>query len=579
MDRKIHVLPDEVVNRIAAGEVVERPASIVKELVENAIDARATEISILVEGGGLHRIRVIDNGTGMGREDALTAFQRYATSKVKASEDLATIQTLGFRGEALPSIASVSRVKMVTKDEESLSGEEIWLEAGRVREIRETGCPRGTDVAVQDLFFNTPARRKFQRSVSTEFSHVTEVVVRIALAHCGIHFRLFHHEKRILDIPVTKERIVRIGSLLGREIYRALHRVSVRMDSLEIDGYLSDPGSTRPNPKGIYVYVNGRFIRDRIIHHAIMEGYRNLIPKDRYPVAVLFLSLPPWSVDINVHPTKNEVRFSSTELIHRGVVALCQDLMQGPSERCQEDTVGRGESLAPPLTIREFTPSYSTLPSAAHPSTGGPDVEPLRGGVLFKQPSFSLRILGQLDSTYLICESPGGLVLIDQHAAHERIVFERLKRGVENEQPEAQRLLFPETVELSAAELEAVQRYLPELKRLGFELEPFGRNTLAIKSIPLILSQGDCCQIVSDLIRDLISEETQGGMVKDIDTALKVTACHGSIRSGQALSMGEMTMLLNEMEEEGFFQTCPHGRPACIQIGLSELEKMFGRKS
>ncbi len=578
MDQKIHVLPDEVVNRIAAGEVVERPASIVKELVENAIDARATEVSILVEGGGLRKIRVIDNGTGMGREDGLTAFQRYATSKIEASEDLTTIQTLGFRGEALPSIASVSRVRMVTKDEESLSGVEIWLEAGQVGEIRETGCPRGTDVAVEDLFFNTPARRKFQRSVATEFSHITEVVVRIALAHCGTHFRLFHNEKRILDIPVTKERLVRIGSLLGREIYRVLHRVSIRMDSLEIDGYLSDPGFTRPNPKGIYVYVNGRFIRDRIIHHAIMESYRNLLPKDRYPVAILFLSLPPWSVDMNVHPTKNEVRFSSTDLIHRGVVALSQDFMRGPSVCSQADTIGRGESPAPPLTIGESSPNYSTPPSATYPRRGGPDAEALPG-VLFKEPSFSLRILGQLDSTYLVCESPGGLVLIDQHAAHERIVFQRLKRGVEKERPEVQRLLFPETIELAAAELEAVRRYLPELKRLGFELEPFGGNTLVIKSIPLILSRGDCCQIVPDLIRDLTSEEAQDDMGKGIDTALKVTACHGSIRSGQALSMEEMTMLLKEMEQEGFSQTCPHGRPACIQIGLSELEKRFMRKS
>lgn len=575
MAQKINVLPDEVVNLIAAGEVVERPASIVKELVENAIDAQGTEISILVEGGGLRGIRVIDNGTGMGREDALTAFQRYATSKIRVSDDLATIQTLGFRGEALPSIASVSRVKMVTKEEQSLSGTEIWLEAGQVREIRETGCPRGTDVAVQDLFFNTPARRKFLRTVATEFSHIMEAVVRIALAHCDIHFRLFHNEKRILDIPSAKERLVRIGSLLGNEVYRVLHRVGVRMDSLEIEGYLSDPGFTRPNPKGIYIYVNGRYIRDRIIHHAIMSGYRNLIPKDRYPVAVIFLRLPPWSLDMNVHPTKSEVRFSSTDLIHRGVIGLSRDFMRASGERGYEESTGTGESRVFPLTIKESATSYASPTSATHPG-GGVDSETSRGE-LFKRISSSLRILGQLGKTYLVCESPGGLVLIDQHAAHERVVFQRLKRELERGRPEVQRLLFPETVEISPLEWDTVQRYLPELRRLGFDLEPFGRNTVVIKSVPSILSRKDCCQIVSDLIRDLMGEEARGGIGKGIETVLKVTACHGAIRAGQILSKEEMTMLLEEMEEEGFFHTCPHGRPACVEIGLPQLEKMFIR--
>jgi DNA mismatch repair protein MutL len=577
MSQKIRILPDDVVNRIAAGEVVERPASVVKELVENAIDAQGTEISILVGGGGLREIRVIDNATGMGRDDALAAFERYATSKIRIGEDLSKIRTLGFRGEALPSIGSVSRVKMVTKEEKALSGTEIWLEGGQIREVRETGCPRGTDVAVRDLFFNTPARRKFLRSVATEFSHIMDVVVRIALAYGGIHFKLFHNEKRVLDVPSTKDKLIRIGSLLGNDVCRSLQRMRVRMDSLEIEGYLSNPTFTRPNPRGIYIYVNGRFIRDRIIHHALMEGYRSLIPKGRYPVAVLFLDLPAWSVDMNVHPTKSEVRFRSTDLVHRGVMALHSDFMRGPVHGLQEDTNRKGESQAPPRAVRESLASYIGPPSSRHPeSASGSQAS---GGELFRRIPSSFRILGQFRRAYLVCESPGGLVLVDQHAAHERIVFQRLKRALNHGEPDAQRLLFPETMELSRFESERIRRYLPELKRLGFDLEPFGGNTVVIKSVPSVLSGKDSRQIVSDVIRDFAAESGRSGVENVVETALKVTACHGSIRSGQSLSMEEMVMLLEEMEKEGCFSTCPHGRPACVEIGLPQLEKMFMRSS
>lgn len=576
MAQRIHILPDEVVNRIAAGEVVERPASVVKELVENSIDAGGTEISVFAEGGGVRGTRVIDNGTGMERTDALTAFQRYATSKIRVSDDLATMQTLGFRGEALPSIASVSRVKMVTKEEQSLSGSEISLEAGRVTDIRETGCPTGTDVAVQDLFFNTPARRKFLRSVATEFSHIVEAVVRVALPYCGVHFRLFHNEKRILDVPPTKDRLTRIGSLLGNEIYKALHRVRIRMDALEIDGYVSDPAFSRPNAKGIYIYVNGRFVKDRTIHHAIMEGYRGRIGKDRYPVVVLFLQVPPWSIDVNVHPTKNEVRFGSTGIIHQGVLGLFQDPTGGSGEARQEDSIDRGDFSIRRMTVTESAAKYSLDPSIGRTESG-----PIHEGSrreLFKKTTSSLRILGQVGRTYIVCESPRGLLLIDQHAAHERILFQQLKRGVDCGEPEVQRLLLPETVEFSPAEWETVERYLPELGRLGFDLEPFGRNTIVIKSVPSILPRRDYSQIVSDLVRDLIGEEVHG-IGKDIEAVLKVTACHGALRSGQELSTEEMTALLEEMEGEGFFYTCPHGRPACREIDTPQLEKMFMRKS
>ncbi len=577
MAQKVHILPEEVVNRIAAGEVVERPASVVKELVENAIDAEGTEISIMVDRGGLQRIRVLDNGTGMGRTDATLAFQRYATSKIRVGDDLRTIQTLGFRGEALPSIASVSRVKLVTKEQNSLSGTEIWLEAGKVRETREVGCPRGTDVVVEDLFFNTPARRKFLRSVTTEFSHIMEAVVRIAMAHGSIHFRLFHNERRILDAPPTKDRLVRIGSVLGKEVYRALGRVRMKVDALGIDGYVSDPGFTRPNAKGIYVYVNGRFVRDRTIHHAVMGGYRNLIPKERYPVVVLFLKVPPWSLDVNVHPTKSEVRFASPSLIYQGVIGLFDDLVRRSDKSLHEEPTGPGEPRKQPITVEESAPGYASLPLDPHLPRRR-QAERSRAE-LFRGTSSSLRILGQLDKTYIACESPRGLLLIDQHAAHERIVFQRLKQALETGERQVQRVLLPETVEFSPVEWETVERYLPQLGRLGFDLEPFGRNTVAIKSIPSILSGKNFRQVVADLIRDLQEEETRRGLEKDLEAVLKVIACHGAIRSGQALSNEEITGLLREMDGEGFFYTCPHGRPACREIETPQLEKMFMRKS
>jgi DNA mismatch repair protein MutL len=577
MPHKIHVLPDEVVNRIAAGEVVERPASVVKELIENAVDARGTEVSVLVEGGGLRGIRVIDNGTGMERADALTAFQRYATSKITVGDDLATIETLGFRGEALPSIASVSRVKMVTKEEQSLSGTGIWLEGGQVGEIREVGSPKGTDITVEDLFFNTPARRKFVRSVATEFSHIIDVVVRLALAYSNIRFRLFHNEKMTLDVPPTMDRLVRIGSLLGKEIYKALLRVKLSMDGVEIEGYVGDPAFTRPNAKGIYIYVNGRYVKDRTVHHAIMEGYRTLIPKDRYPVVILFLKIPPWNLDVNVHPTKSEVRFGSAGLIHRGVVGLFHDFMRGSAKPTRGEKISAEESRTAGLTIKESDAGYESRPSVIHPASGI-DTRGLQEG-LFRDAPSSLRILGQVDKTYIVCESSRGLLLIDQHAAHERIVFQRLKRGLESGVPESQRLLIPATVEFSAVEWETVERYLSELGRLGFDLEPFGRNTLAIKSVPSILSRRDYSQTLFDLVRDLMGEDARAGIEKDIEAVLKVTACHGAIRSGQALSREEISALLEDMEREEFFLTCPHGRPACREIDVLQLEKMFMRKS
>ncbi len=577
MAQRIIVLPDQVVNRIAAGEVVERPASVVKELVENAIDAQGKEISILVEGGGVRGIRVIDNGIGMGRSDALTAFQRYATSKIRVTGDLGKIQTLGFRGEALPSIASVSKVKVVTKEEKSLSGTEIRLEAGQVKEIRETGCPGGTDLTAEDLFFNTPARRKFLRSANTEFSHITEAVVRLALAYSGIRFRLFHNEKRILDLPPTKDRLVRIGGLLGNDVYRALRQVKLRTDTLEIEGYLSDPTFTRPNPKGIHIYVNGRSVRDRTIYHAVLEGYRHLIPKDRYPVVILFLEVPPWSVDVNVHPTKNEVRFESTGLIHESVTGLFHDFRTVSVEPRHEGPTWGEEVSLPHRTVSESATAYNTFPSA--PRLGGENEPKVSRAEPFEGATSVLRILGQVGRTYIVCESPRGLLLVDQHAAHERIVFEQLKRGLACGKPKVQNLLFPETVEFSRLEWETVQRYLPELVRLGFEVEPFGRNTVVIKSVPSILSGKDCRQVVSNLIRDLIAEEAHGNIGESIEAVLKVTACHGAIRSGQTLSKEEMAGLVEAMEGEKFFYTCPHGRPVCREIKIPQLERMFMRKS
>ncbi|MBW2411068.1 MAG: DNA mismatch repair endonuclease MutL, partial [Deltaproteobacteria bacterium] len=487
---RIKILPEILSNKIAAGEVVERPASVVKELVENSLDARSRRIMVEVEKGGRSLIRVSDNGIGMGHDDALLALERYATSKIYTDQDLFSISTLGFRGEALPSIAAVSRFAMVTRHQAADSGTEILVDGGKIKKVSETGAPTGTMITVRQLFFNTPARRKFLKSVATEMSHIADNVARIAVARPGVQFRLVHNNKTVKDWPAAASPFQRIIDVVGNDLQNELHPMEFSRPGVTISGWTSSPRVTRSTSRGLYVYVNQRFIRDRIIQHALFQGYSQRLVKGQFPVAVVFIDVAPDTVDVNVHPTKNEVRFSRQHDVHEAVKQAVAktlyevDRPQWGTARHKEirrsHAAGRVSEASNEFGIRPATSSaesdaefgkkrerfesfdsriqkrlvdenvHATQPTPRDVQTEleTPGFEtPGRQAALWHKGRFSdLRTIGQFRNTYIVCESDNSLILIDQHAAHERILFEKLRDRSQTAPKAGQRLLVPETV-------------------------------------------------------------------------------------------------------------------------------------
>ncbi|MDY7033894.1 MAG: DNA mismatch repair endonuclease MutL, partial [Thermodesulfobacteriota bacterium] len=495
MSAKIKVLSESLANRIAAGEVVERPASVVKELVENSIDAGAKEITIDVKAGGRRSIKVIDNGEGMERDDALLALERHATSKISQDEDLFRVGTMGFRGEALPSIASVSKMRLITKSRGSLAGTQIYSEGGKIKDVCEAGCPEGTRIEVNTLFYNTPARFKFMKTDTTELSHIIDTVVQSALANPDIHFKLLHNGRETINAPVTRDLLSRVVALLGKDIHRSLYQVSLKGDSAEITGFISQPDCTRSTGKVIYTYVNNRYIRDRAVNHAIMEAYRTFIMKNRYPVVILFINIPFDQVDVNVHPTKREVRFQEQGKVHDHIVqALSATLGRSPWIK-EKSIVSQEKSFADPKIqdyrhrVEEAILKYSPhkkkedVPVKRHfekKGDGSPDQMKLmkKGTRFFSE----LNPIGQLKDTYILCSCDEGLILIDQHAAHERVIFETFKRKEQSSSVPSQMLLIPYHLELNYGEARILEQQLSKLSDFGFVMEPFGGNTFVIKS-------------------------------------------------------------------------------------------------
>jgi DNA mismatch repair protein MutL len=578
MSAKIRILPEGLVAKIAAGEVVERPASVVKELIENAIDAGATAILCDIKAGGMESMRVMDNGCGMSRDDALMATERHATSKVQREEDLYSIQTLGFRGEALPSIASVSKMRLITRDEPSELGTEVLREAGVTVRVSDAGSPVGTTLEVRNLFFNTPVRQRFLKTVATEFSHVHRVVDQMALSKPKIQFRLIHDGREVFNVPRTDDPAIRIEGILGRETYEALIPVAFRDEYISLGGYIGRPRLTLSTTKSIYTYVNERFIRDKIVIRSILDAYRTLIPKDRYPIAILFIDLPPHRVDINVHPSKREVRFRDQEKVYRSIHrALQSHLKDVPRDVRISDALdtywqereGRGE-------IREAPGEYS--------SRGGDGGQ--RGFVFRKMPhdgpsdSFysSLLPLGQIGGTYVVCQGPRGLVLIDQHAAHERVLYEKLRNQLENGSVVKQILLFPHVVELASSEAPLFGAHRDELEKLGMEIEDFGGTSSVVKSVPQFLAEEDVGALVRDVVDELASEGRglQGEAMTE--KILIIMACHGAIKARQTLRDEEINALLRDLGEVDFASTCPHGRPIFSEFDYPELEKLLKRR-
>lgn len=741
-DGIVAFLPDDVINQIAAGEVVERPASVVKELMDNAIDAGATSITVECEGGGKTRIRVSDDGRGMSPADAERCFGRHATSKIRALDDLHDLATMGFRGEAMSSISSVSRTVLTTRRAKELAATRVVVDHGRVVSVSELGAAPGTTVEVSDLFGNVPARLKFLKGEPTEASHVTDAVARLAMAHPTLHIRLRHNGRPVLDVPPDRDGLARASALVGARLGQRLHRAFGQEHGITVEAFLAAPELAQTTARGVQLFVGRRAVRDRSLLHAVTMGYGELVPRGRYPVAIVLIEAPAGTVDFNVHPQKAEVRFTdasavaaavrhvvragvsgapwlqesaaaatvsmtvrtqaplawqgrsmsgagegdhATPLAHRYAARLSQPLPpESPQLRfapAPRETVrppGEGARAYPPVTaetsqLREGGPRWQSavrtvearrlrelpeeddggdarrrpleprgpidaestrdlaaaslaladLPGADQPGESSSDsrtgaavaaraagpraesAEPAepRAAAPLPPPSAasagptpsvasaiaaspragagffsSLRYLGQLQLTYLLCEAVGELVLIDQHAAHERVEFQRLLERRQNRQGVAtQRLLFPSTIEVSPAHVALAEEVAPLWTQLGYEIEPFGRASVAIKSVPAGMRGADPAQVLRELLDEWLEAGASRAVESRLENMLATIACHCAVRAGDRLSPHEVEALLRSMDEVDFRAHCPHGRPVLLRMSIDEIARRFGR--
>ncbi|MGA2449647.1 MAG: DNA mismatch repair endonuclease MutL [Polyangiaceae bacterium] len=590
---RIRRLPSDLANQIAAGEVVERPASIVKELVENALDASATRIHVDLEQGGVGLVRVSDDGSGMDADDAQLAMERHATSKIQSSEDLFRLQSYGFRGEALPSIASVAKLRLVTRVPAQNEGTEVLVEGGGPLTTRPVGTRPGTSVEVRELFFNVPARRKFMKSIGTETAHVTDALLVAALARPDVSFFLSR------DGRSAKEWL-RVGSRRERAAQafygEALASVHGERGPLLIEAHLSPPERARAGAAGLYLLVNGRPVRDRALARAIAQAYGSVLEAGRYPVGVVYVELPPDQIDVNVHPQKSEVRFAEARAVFD---ATTRELRAGlarafgtPPLPSRPPGSAAPLSLSPSLTNgndpwREFArcapaqadtlaePVLGSLlelePSAAPPA-------PAQAPTLFETPGFfsSLEFLAQVRATFLVCAGPDGLYILDQHAAAERVTFDRLSRARASRSIPMQRVLIPEIVELSSTEVSTLDEQADNVTLLGIELRAVGPTAVAVHGIPALLTRTTPDRLVRDLVAEL-AREAKRPFGDSVDLVLATMACHGSVRAGDPVSREEAIALLQALDDVDFRGHCPHGRPVVTRIGYDDLERRVGR--
>jgi DNA mismatch repair protein MutL len=678
---KIHVLPERVANQIAAGEVVERPASVVKELLENALDAGATRIRIQVEAGGKKLIQITDNGCGMVRDDAMLAFERHATSKIKDTEDLLSISTLGFRGEALPSIASVARLHLETRAEDEAAGTVLEINGGRIIRVEEAGLPLGTSITIRDLFFNTPARKKFLRAESTELSHIASLVTHYALAHPEKHFELHSATNALLVAPPVAGHRERVYQVFGRETLdqliplaavQPLERIglpqpppwrrsaemcggsapareassspsaelqAVDFGEVRLHGFVSKPEIQKLNRNSIYIFVNGRLIRDRLIQHAITEAYRNILPPTVYPVVLLFIEMPTAEVDVNVHPSKTEVRFRQQTVIHDFVresvraalmkarpvprflteigaqptaspgltspvpshAANGDGLQQTPWRDLYEPAATAGFALqapAVPATARlefeggiaveanaavslarapqvaaadrptsQMIPDHGCAPPIPQEPQTAPTLESLR----------TLRPLGQIRNSFILAVNEDGLWIIDQHVAHERVLFEKVLRQRSAQQVESQRLLMPLLIELTPAQQAVFSDIAEELARNGFEAEPFGARSVAVKIAPAGVDAAQIEHMLNEILEQLTRED-QAINLEAVRTRIAASiACHAAIKVNMPLDQNKMEWLLAELAKTEHPMSCPHGRPVVLRYSMQDIQKAFKR--
>jgi DNA mismatch repair protein MutL len=579
---RIERLPDALVDQIAAGEVVERPASVVKELVENAVDAAARRIRVEVREGGVGSILVLDDGYGMTPDEARLALERHATSKLRSLEDLADIRSFGFRGEALPAIASVARLRMVTRARGASDACELRVEAGHLLEARSTAAPEGTRIEVADLFAAVPARRKFLKSAVTEWGHVAEWLGKAALALPGIHFDVRRDDRDALHWPAVEDPLERIAAVLGEREASALVRGARDAGDLALEVFVSRPDQHRATGGGIHLFVNARPVRDRLLRHALIEVYRDILPRGRFPTALLFLQVAAGAVDVNVHPAKWEVRFADPRTIHRLVTATVAEAVAGRGWLTAPASALPRAAAAAADRVGDSAPAGSSdWLFAARP----PPLElPLAGGAAHVRPFRfgELRVLGQLLGTYLLLEAKDGLLLVDQHAAHERVLYESLRAAWLGAGVPRQALLVAETLELEPASLAALAEHSELALALGYEVEPFGAAAVVVRAIPALLVDRDPLGGLRSLAEQLREEgdavSRAGSRWLDAaDRLFASMACHSARRAGEVLQAEELRALADALDAIPWAPTCPHGRPVAVPVSASEIARRFGR--
>jgi DNA mismatch repair protein MutL len=611
---RIRLLPETVASQVAAGEVVERPASVVKELIENSIDAGARKVDIVIRRGGISLVRVIDDGCGMDRDDALLSLERHATSKIRSAADLQAVATLGFRGEALPSIASVSRFRLTTREAAAIAGTEIVVNGGKIDIVRDGGEAPGTQVEVRSLFYNLPARRKFLRSENTESRNIEHQIHLQAIGHYQIGFSLLRDDRMLFQLPPTATLGDRIRDLYGIELLERLVEVNGSTSTnIRIGGFIGQAGLSRQTRTQQLVFVNGRAIESGLLTAAIREGYHTALMKGQYPVTFLFLEIDPAAVDVNVHPAKREVRFRDPTAVREAIVHSIQQTLERGRAGWQEkfhapsipsaavsgktapDLKLRPEVAAPQETHRELphlgrTVAGVGLAHARVPETVGqaarlptPRVDSASGAHVLqpqagKAAQQQFQIIGVLNKLYVLMENADGLVLVDQHAAHERILFEELRRRMEEQGVPTQKLLLPQTFDVPPRDADWIERNVSVLQKMGIGIESFGPGTFKIDSLPGFLNVSDPAQFMRKVIDDLKSAGNTTSSMRLGEEMIAKTVCRHAVKANDPLRYPEIEKLIRDLLDCDLPYCCPHGRPTMIQISIAELEKKFGRK-
>ncbi|MCK5695004.1 MAG: DNA mismatch repair endonuclease MutL [Desulfobacula sp.] len=597
----IRILPEILSNQIAAGEVVQRPASVVKELVENSIDARATSITIEVVKGGKSLIRVSDNGVGLCRDDALLSIERYATSKIFTKEDLFSISTFGFRGEALPSIASVSKFSLVTRTKDTDIGTKIDIIGGKIRNVSDAGAPVGTMVEVKSLFFNTPARKKFLKSDNTETSHIADAVSGLALGNSHIQFRLFLNNKLQKSFSSSDDLFQRSVRVLGRDVADRLYNFKFSDEFIHVHGVCANPSVTRSTSSKIFLFVNNRLVYDRGLISAMFQGYKGRIMKKKSPLGVVFIDIAFDQVDVNVHPSKREIKFFNGQQVYKAVAntisntllreqqnmtayskaqAIPEEKFEYLDKTFKPDPIDRVEQSsivwpASPVEDRKnFIQDHTLQKSPPNVTHNNSKLKTQNSRVTFR---LQLSVIGQIMGTYILAQGEDGLILIDQHAAHERIVYEKLKQRYHSLKAQSQTLAVPETLELNFRQSDLLSNMLEDLKTLGMIIEPFGDTTFVVKAVPAIIDEKEIKPIILEILEATLIKKDGFSKEQWLENSLILVACHGAIRANLNLSRVEIEKLVFDLEQCENPRHCPHGRPIMISWTKNQIEKLFKR--